>query len=74
MSFQAYLDNIHAKTGKSPDDLKELAEQKGFLQNGKVLATVKATDVTNWLKEEFDLGHGHCMAIWALFKDRKSVV
>ena len=70
MSFQAYLDNIQAKTGKSPDDLKALAEQKGFLQNGKLVASVKATDVTNWLKEEFELSHGHCMAIWALFKGK----
>lgn len=70
MSFQAYLDNIQAKTGKSPDDFKALAEQKGFLQNGQLVAAVKATDVTNWLKEEFELGHGHCMAIWALFKGK----
>ncbi len=70
MSFQAYLDNIQAKTGKSPDDLKALAEQKGFLQNGKLIAAVKATNVTNWLKEEFELGHGHGMAIWALFKGK----
>lgn len=72
MSFQAYLDNIQAKTGKSPDDLKALAEQKGFLQNVNLIASVKATVVTNWLKEEFDLGHGHCMAIWALFKGKSS--
>lgn len=67
MSLQAYLDNIQVKTGKSPDDLKALAKQKGFLQNGKLVPTVKATDVTNWLKEEFELGHGHAMAIWSLF-------
>lgn len=30
MSFRAYLDNIQTKTGKSPDDFKKLAEQKGF--------------------------------------------
>ncbi len=70
MSFKAYLDNIQAKTGKSPDDLKRLAEQKGFLVAGKLVASVKATDVTNWLKEEFELGHGHCMAIWALLKGK----
>ena len=70
MSFQAYLDNIQAKTGKSPDDLKRLAEEKGFLQNGKLVPSVKATEVTNWLKNEFQLGHGHCMAIWALFKGK----
>lgn len=70
MSFQAYLDNIQAKTGKSPDDFKKLAEEKGFLQNGALVKTIKATEITNWLKAEFDLGHGHAMAIFALFKGK----
>lgn len=70
MSFQAYIDNIQKKTGKSPDDFKQLAEAKGFLQNGEVVPTVKATEITNWLKEEFDLGHGHAMAMYALFKGK----
>ncbi len=71
MSFQAYLDNIQAKTGKSPDDLKQLAEQKGFTQGGQLTATTKAGDVVKWLKEDFDLGHGHAMAIFALLKGIK---
>nr|WP_236631076.1 DUF4287 domain-containing protein [Zobellia sp. OII3] len=29
MSFQAYLDNIQEKTGKTPSNFKELAEKKG---------------------------------------------
>jgi hypothetical protein len=68
MSFQAYIDNIRKKTGKSPDDFKKLAEEKGFMQNGEL--TVKATQITNWLKEEFELGHGHAMAIYATFKGK----
>ena len=28
MSFQSYLDNIKAKTGKGPEDFKKLAEKK----------------------------------------------
>ena len=72
MSFQAYLDNIQSKTGKSPEDLKELAAQKGFLKNGKLNPEVKATQITNWLKEDFDLGHGHAMAIFAYFKGKSS--
>jgi hypothetical protein len=28
MSFQAYIDNIKAKTGKTPDDFKKLAEKR----------------------------------------------
>ncbi len=70
MSFQAYLDNIKAKTGKTPDDFKKLAEEKGFMVDGKLNPTTKATEITNWLKEEFDLGPGHGMAIFASFKGK----
>ncbi|TNE70113.1 DUF4287 domain-containing protein [bacterium] len=71
MSFQAYIDNIKAKTGKSPADFKELAEQNGFIIDGKLNPAVKATEITNWLKAEFALGHGHAMAIYATFKGKK---
>jgi hypothetical protein len=71
MSFQAYLDNIKAKTGKGPDDFRKIAEQKGFLQNGEIKTGVKAGDIVNWLKKDFELGHGHAMAIYALFKGIK---
>lgn len=70
MSFQAYIDNIKTKTGKSPDDFKQLAAEKGFLENGQIAKTVKATEITNWLKEEFGLGHGHAMAIYATLKGK----
>jgi hypothetical protein len=70
MSFQTYLDNIQKKTGKTPDDFKKLAEKKGFLKNGELLKTVKATEITNWLKDEFELGHGHAMAIYATFNGK----
>lgn len=36
MSFQAYIDNIKAKTGKTPADFKKLATQKGFLQKDEI--------------------------------------
>jgi len=70
MSFQAYIDNIKAKTGKTPADFKSLAEQKGFMMDGKLNPITKATEITNWLKEEFELGHGHAMAIYATFKGK----
>lgn len=66
MSFQAYIDNIKAKTGKTPDEFKQLAEQKGLLKSG-----VKAGEIVAWLKQDFDLGHGHAMAIYATFKGKK---
>ena len=68
MSFQAYLENIEKKTGKNLDDFKKIATDKGFLVEGKL--TVKATEIVNWLKEDFELGHGHAMAIFAAFKGK----
>ena len=71
MSFQAYLDTIKTKTGKGPDEFKKLAEKKGFLKKGKLAAGAKAGDIVQWLKDDFDLGHGHAMALFALFKGIK---
>ena len=65
MSFQAYLDNIHAKTGKTPEQFKSLATGAGVYK-----PDMKAGELVAWLKEEFDLGHGHSMAVWAVFKDK----
>ncbi|HEY5826189.1 MAG TPA: DUF4287 domain-containing protein [Cyclobacteriaceae bacterium] len=66
MSFQAYLDTIKAKTGKTAVDFKKLAEKKGLLKEG-----VKAGEIVAWLKKDFDLGHGHAMAIYTVFKETK---
>jgi hypothetical protein len=68
MTFQAYLDNIQTKTGQSPDDFKELAAKKGFTENGTLRKDMKAGEIVAWLKEDFELGHGHAMAIVALLK------
>lgn len=72
MSFEAYLTNIEAKTGHGPASFKSMANEKGFAVDGLLLPTVKAGTVISWLKEEFGLGHGHSMAIFALLKGRKS--
>lgn len=64
MSFQAYLDNIEAKTGKTPKDFKEAAEKAGIFSYD-----MKATTMVNFLKENYDLGHGHSMAIVQAFKN-----
>ena len=72
MSFQAYIDNIKTKTGYGPEEFKKLAAKKGFLDKGQIKAGIKAGDIVQWLKEDFDLGHGHAMAIYALFKGIKN--
>lgn len=71
MSFQAYIDNIQAKTGKGLPEFKQLAESKGFLLDGTLKEGVKAGEIVAWLKSDFDLGHGHCMALFAAFKGKK---
>ncbi|WP_200915947.1 DUF4287 domain-containing protein [Jeongeupia sp. HS-3] len=71
MSFQTYLDNIRAKTGQSPDDFRRLATERGLLVNGALAPAVKAGDIVAWLKADYELGHGHAMAIYALLKGIK---
>ncbi|HSW79952.1 MAG TPA: DUF4287 domain-containing protein [Candidatus Saccharimonadales bacterium] len=65
MSFQAYIDNIKAKTGKTPEQLKDAAEKAGVYH-----PDMTATELVNFLAKEYDLGHGHSMAIWAVFKSK----
>lgn len=71
MSFQAYLKTINEKTGNGPAEFRTLAKEKGFTLEGKLKPEVKAGDIVNWLKQDFDLGHGHAMAIYALLKGIK---
>lgn len=70
MSFQAYLNNIEAKTGKTPADFKKIAEEKGFMKEGELNPSTKAGEIVAWLKADFGLGHGHAMAIYAAFKGK----
>ena len=70
MSFQAYLDNIQVKTGKSPSDFRGLAVEKGFATAQGLAPGVKATQITDWLKADFGLGHGHVMALVAMLKGK----
>lgn len=67
MTFQAYLDTIHEKTGLWPDDFLTAAREQGRLTpETKVMALVA------WLKEDYGLGHGHAMAIVQSFKNAKA--
>ncbi|WP_433777755.1 DUF4287 domain-containing protein [Flavobacterium anhuiense] len=72
MSFQGYLKTIKEKTGNGQAEFRTLAEQKGFTANGELRPEVKAGDIVNWLKNDFALGQGHAMAIYALLKGIKN--
>ncbi len=54
MSFQAYLDNIEEKTGKTPDKFIAEAKQKNIIAHKDIIA---------WLKKDYGLGLGHARAI-----------
>jgi hypothetical protein len=72
MSYQGYLRSIAAKTGKTPADFRALAQGKGFTEKGRLTPDVKAGAIIKWLKEDFELGHGHAMAIYALLKGTRN--
>ena len=63
MSFQAYLDNIEQKTGKTPNEFIALATAKGF---GK---DTKSGEIVDWLAADFNLGRGHAMALVHVIKN-----
>jgi hypothetical protein len=72
MSFQAYLDNIQAKTGRTPDQFRQWGMDRGFSTGQGLADGVKVGAIVSALKDEFSLGHGHAMAIVALLKGKKS--
>ena len=53
-SFQAYLDNVQAKTGKTPDD---------FIAEAREMGLTESRDIVAWLKSDYGLGTGHARAI-----------
>ena len=54
MSFQAYLDNIEEKTGKTP---------KQFIAEAKKKKLTESKDIIAWLKKDYGLGLGHARAL-----------
>lgn len=54
MSFQAYLDNIEEKTGKTPNEFIAEAKRKKITEHKDIIA---------WLKQDYGLGVGHARAL-----------
>jgi hypothetical protein len=54
MSFQAYLDNVEEKTGKTPNEFIAEAKKKNLTAHKDIIA---------WLKKDYGLGLGHARAV-----------
>ena len=54
MSFQAYLDTVEKKTGKTP---------KQFIAEARKKKLTEFKDIIAWLKNDYELGMGHARAI-----------
>ena len=64
MSYQAYLDALEKKTGKTPQQLLDEAAARGYGP------TTKAGVVVDWLNEEYGVGRGHAMALYGVHQGR----
>lgn len=63
MSYQSYLDNIEKQTGKTPQEIIDLAKDKGFTSE------TKSGEIITWLKTDLELGHGHAAAMANVIKN-----
>lgn len=63
MTFEAYITNIRAKTGKGPKEFFDEAVRSGALR-----PETRTMEFVGWLKAHAGLGHGHAMAIWEAFR------
>ncbi len=67
MSYQAYLDAVEKKTGKTPQQLLDEAAERGYGPD------TKSTVVVDWLKDEYGVGRGHAMALYGVLKNGPTV-
>ena len=67
MSYQAYLDAIEKKTGRTPQQLLDEANERAYGPN------TKAGEVLAWLKDDYDVGRGHAMAFFGVLKNGPTV-
>lgn len=62
------MENIEAKTGRSAEEFWELANEMGFVKEGKIVAN--HAQLLKWLKSDIGLGHVHANFIIAFLRLR----
>jgi len=68
LSFKAYIQNVQVKSGKTAEDFFRIATEKGFIVDGKIVASHK--QLLEWLKSDIGLGHVHANFIIAYLRLR----
>jgi hypothetical protein len=63
MSFQAYLDALETKSGRTPRELLALAAERG-LQG----PSTRSAPVIDWLRDDYGIGRGHAVALLHVIK------
>jgi hypothetical protein len=63
VSYQAYLDAIEKKTGRTPQQLLDEAANRGFGP------ATKAAEFLTWLADDYGVGRGHAMALYGVLKN-----
>lgn len=67
MSFQAYLDAMETKSGKTPQELLDEAHARDFGPS------TKASVVVEWLRDDYGIGRGHAMAFYQVLKNGPTI-
>ena len=70
MTYKAYMQNIEAKTGKTPEDLWKIANKMGFIKEGEIVAT--HAQLLGWLKSDIGLGYVHANMVIVYLRLRTS--
>lgn len=72
MSFQSYIANVEASTGRSIAELVAATKAEGLADDKGLASDVKAGRVLIWLTGQYGLGHGHGMAVVAYIKGKRT--
>ncbi|NJK96010.1 MAG: DUF4287 domain-containing protein [Bacteroidales bacterium] len=71
MNLAILMDFPVPKSSRNSRAKNARPRKKVFLIMEHLPQPQKAGDIVAWLKQDFELGHGHAMAIYALLKGKK---
>jgi len=63
-------DRCGDQTGKSIAELLAIAEARGLALQGRMAPGVQAGQIVDWLAQDYGLGRGHAMSVYAVLKGK----